>query len=601
MNMRLGTSRARGGATESRRSASTTATGPRRGRNRARDPSASTSSTRPLSSTATGAGSPTSSIAAATGYEVVRHEARAAREAGARAPALLLHRAGRADSGAAPRAMHVVTGLGETRDVPARRLRRLLPAAAAAVPRRGRATARRPTRTRSTTARSATSSRSASSAGTRTTTSRSSPASRARQVERLDAAGITTLDGARRRAARDSRSREHPRARRFDELRHQAELQLHYRATGRHRVDAPARSSRSAGFALLPEPSPGRHLARPRGRPVVRAGARARVPVRLGLPRRGRRAAATTCIWARDRAEEKARRSSGFVDLDRRAPPPLPRACTSTTTRRTSAPRSAADGRARHARGRARRPAARRGARRPLPRRTKQALRASRRALLDQGGRGALRLRAHGRGARRRRRRSSRFEQWLEIGERLAPRRDPRLQRGGLPSRSTSCTAGCSGCGRRTSRGARRRRRASRPRRARSGRASASALRGRAARRRGGGRPALAARAAARLPPPRGEAAVVGVLPPPRRSTRRSCSTDGDTIGGLELVGEPERDKQSLVYTFAFPAQEHKIGGDVRRSRDREGRTRSRVDDEHGPSDAAAREEARRRAAAARR
>jgi AAA domain/RNase_H superfamily len=35
---------------------------------------------------------------------------------------------------------------------------------------------------------------------------------------------------------------------------------------------------------------------------------------------------------------------------------------------------------------------------------------------------------------------------------------------------------------------------------------------------------------------------------------------DGDTIGGLELIGEPEPDKQSLVYTFSFPAQEHKIG-----------------------------------------
>ena len=36
---------------------------------------------------------------------------------------------------------------------------------------------------------------------------------------------------------------------------------------------------------------------------------------------------------------------------------------------------------------------------------------------------------------------------------------------------------------------------------------------------------------------------------------------DTDTIGGLELTGEPVADKQSLVYTFTFPAQEHKIGG----------------------------------------
>ncbi len=36
---------------------------------------------------------------------------------------------------------------------------------------------------------------------------------------------------------------------------------------------------------------------------------------------------------------------------------------------------------------------------------------------------------------------------------------------------------------------------------------------------------------------------------------------DTDTIGGLELAGAPEEDGQSLVYTLAFPAQEHKIGG----------------------------------------
>ena len=83
------------------------------------------------------------------------------------------------------------------------------------------------------------------------------------------------------------------------------------------------------------------------------------------------------------------------------------------------------------ARGRDRRPPARRGARRPLPRRPPGAARLGP-ELLDQGRRGALRLRAHGRGPRRER-----------VGRRLrgvardrrgrAARRDPRLQRGGLP------------------------------------------------------------------------------------------------------------------------------------------------------------------------
>ena len=36
---------------------------------------------------------------------------------------------------------------------------------------------------------------------------------------------------------------------------------------------------------------------------------------------------------------------------------------------------------------------------------------------------------------------------------------------------------------------------------------------------------------------------------------------DTDTIGGLKLAGEPVEDGQSLVYTFEFPPQEHKIDG----------------------------------------
>ena len=36
---------------------------------------------------------------------------------------------------------------------------------------------------------------------------------------------------------------------------------------------------------------------------------------------------------------------------------------------------------------------------------------------------------------------------------------------------------------------------------------------------------------------------------------------DTDTMGGLVLVGDPVEDGQSLVYTFTFPPQEHKIDG----------------------------------------
>ena len=56
---------------------------------------------------------------------------------------------------------------------------------------------------------------------------------------------------------------------------------------------------------------------------------------------------------------------------------------------------------------------------------------------------------------------------------------------------------------------------------------------------------------------------------------------DTDTIGGLELVGEPEPDKSSLVYTFSFPEQEHKISGDSVDPATEKTYTVT-VDDEHG-------------------
>ncbi|MBA3383708.1 MAG: TM0106 family RecB-like putative nuclease, partial [Actinobacteria bacterium] len=56
---------------------------------------------------------------------------------------------------------------------------------------------------------------------------------------------------------------------------------------------------------------------------------------------------------------------------------------------------------------------------------------------------------------------------------------------------------------------------------------------------------------------------------------------DGDTIGGLELVGEPVPAKRSLLYTFTFPPQEHKIGGQaVDPATEQEYAVK--VDDEHG-------------------
>jgi predicted RecB family nuclease len=56
---------------------------------------------------------------------------------------------------------------------------------------------------------------------------------------------------------------------------------------------------------------------------------------------------------------------------------------------------------------------------------------------------------------------------------------------------------------------------------------------------------------------------------------------DTDTIGGLELAGEPVEDKQSFVYTLSFPAQEHKIGGACEDPATGKAYDAS-VDDEHG-------------------
>jgi uncharacterized protein len=56
---------------------------------------------------------------------------------------------------------------------------------------------------------------------------------------------------------------------------------------------------------------------------------------------------------------------------------------------------------------------------------------------------------------------------------------------------------------------------------------------------------------------------------------------DTDTIGGLQLDGEPEPDKQSLVYRFSFPEQEHKIGGSAVDPRTEKSYS-VQVDDEQG-------------------
>ena len=92
---------------------------------------------------------------------------------------------------------------------------------------------RRPSRTRTTTAASATSSRSATRGGTRSTTSAASPGIRRRQIERLAAAGITTLAALGRAPAEPPPPGIAPET--FAKIREQAELQLWAREHGRDR------------------------------------------------------------------------------------------------------------------------------------------------------------------------------------------------------------------------------------------------------------------------------------------------------------------------------------------------------------------------------
>jgi predicted RecB family nuclease len=121
------------------------------------------------------------------------------------------------------------------------------------------------------------------------------------QVERLAAADVATLTRLGE-AARETRIRKlNPVT--FEKLRHQAELQLHRRRTGEHRVDLlPPEPDR--GLALLPKPSPGDIWLDLEGDPWFEPARGLEylfgyVYLDGGEPR-------YECIWARDDAEEKA-------------------------------------------------------------------------------------------------------------------------------------------------------------------------------------------------------------------------------------------------------------------------------------------------------
>ena len=186
------------------------------------------------------------------------------------------------------------------RELPAGRLLRLLPAAAGAVPRRGRRTGSRPTPTRSTTARSASSSRSARSSGSGTTTSRSSPGSGGRRST-----------GSPPRASRPSRLSRRRSETKIPKLRAETLAKLRSRPRSSSTAGRPAssstsssRSSPSAASRFCPSRAPGDIWLDLEGDPWYEPQRGIEyllgwVYLEDGEPR-------YDCIWGLDRAEEKA-------------------------------------------------------------------------------------------------------------------------------------------------------------------------------------------------------------------------------------------------------------------------------------------------------
>ena len=535
---------------------------------RARTP---TSSTRLASGTAPGAGSPTSSSGSRTAP--TRSSTRSSR--GTRGPAHVLQlcfyteqvariqgrRAGAHARRQRPR---------RARDLPARRLRRLLPPGAAPLPRRRRERRSTPTRYP------------VEHCGLCDFLERCQAQWEADdhlvlvagvsrlQVERLENAGITTLTALAEAHARHAKCAACAPPT-FERLRQPgrapAPLPPDRRATGR---SAPARG-------------------RPRLRAPARAVARATSGSTSRATRGSSRAAGSSSssagsssprtasavyrsLRARPRATRSARRSRRFVDRRRRAPPPLPGHARLPLRRLRAHRAHPPHGRARDARGGDRRPPARRGARRPLPGHTPGAARLGA-ELLDQGGREALRLRARRRRSAAARKAVHDFETWLETGEESllegiqAYNREDCVSTLRAPPLAARAPAGDSvapAAGRaRAERGGRgaRRRDGARPHGA--------------PRRRGGGRAALAPRAAPRLPPPRGEAAVVGVLLPPQAARRGGARHEPATRSAASSPPASRSSRSARGVHVHLPGAGAQDLGDGRRPAHRAGATTS--------------------------
>ena len=204
------------------------------------------------------------------------------------------------------------------------------------------------------------------------TTSRASPASAGRRSRSSTAAGITTLAGARR--AR--RAEPAPAGIGGDDVRRSCASRpsssCGRASTAHDRFVAPAAAAGERASRCCPTPRPATSSSTSR---ATRSGTRTGASSTSGAS--STPSGSFTPLRAHDH-DDRARR---VRDVRRPRPRAARRAtptCTSTTTRRTRSPRSAADGPLRHARGRARRSAAPRASSSTSTRSSATAIRASR-------------------------------------------------------------------------------------------------------------------------------------------------------------------------------------------------------------------------------
>ena len=395
----------------------------------------------------------------------------------------------------------------------------------------------RRTRSRSRTARSAPGARSCEQRWATTTTSASSRTCGATRIARLSEAGITTLEGlalAQQEASTDSAG--DPRADRRPGA-HPVRGTPQRRALVRA---APAGGER--GLALLPRPSAGRRLLRHRGRPVLGAGARARVPATARVRDDGERASAPSGRTTATRSSARSSSSSTSSRAARALPRParLPLRALRADARSSGSPASTAT-REEEVDELLRREVfvdlytvVRAGAADLAP------------ELLDQEGRDVLHADAHGGRQRAATTRSSLYEQWLETRRRRAPRARSSATTRRTASRRCGCATGCSSGatrpsgvrdGDRVARAAERERpRRRRRRREERERLREALLEGAEA----GDERWLAAQL---LDYHRREAKPVWwwFFAPARDDAGGAASTDAEAIGGLEPTVEPER------------------------------------------------------------